>query len=820
LISIVSLLLLTQTVFGDDSPAEKYALLIGISAYDHSAMNKPEPLMYPEEDARALGQLLKDGGYRVDLLLGKAATQKAIRARIAELDRQGSTDGVVLVGLFGHGVEIESPDEENSVTVDGCFCPFDTAMRVAKDSGGRQLFGKDKQPLTEPDPESLVKLSELMIAMKLAKAGNRVVLADCCRIVPNQARGRSFGGAFRAQDLPENTSVLFACAPNERAYEHPDWGHGAFTKCLLEEIRELSLTGQVETAQLAASLKRKVPQLVASISPRDRQTPKLFSTDSVDLRLTADDPDYVQGIALYFGLGVKINTAEAIQLLQQAADRDHPLATALLADIANGGCIDSTFRVLDRDEAIRLAGRALPQVRNMAEKGDAMAQYLLGEFHYGGLGVPESFEIAADWYRKASDQNFAIAQDRLAFLHLVGFGVQKDDDLSRKLYRQAADQNLAVAQIHVAIHYASSTPVNMEEANRWYRKAAEQNLASAQYELGRHYCNGIGLTKNSAEAVKWLRLAAETNHVDAQRFLGNLYYNGLEVELDLSESFRWYRRVAELGFADAQNIVGHMYELGNGVQSDDNQALVWFRKAASQNDAQGQTNLGNMYLDGRSVSQDPDEARSWYLKAAAQGFADAQNRLGVMYQTGNGVPTDYAEAIKWFRKAADQNDAAGQRNLGNMYADGTGVKLSLDESRAWYRKAAEQGLADAQNRLGVMYQNGNGVPTDYAEAIRWFRKSAGQNDAQGQMNMAYLYADGKGVEQDPGEALKWAQKAAAQNLPEAQNFIGTRYSDGIGVEVDYAEAARWFRRALNNPAANAELKNLLKENLKYVGATP
>ena len=137
--------------------------------------------------------------------------------------------------------------------MEGCFCPFDCNLRVVKDSKGNEVFGNDKQPLTEPAPETLIKLSEVMISLKLAKAGSRVVLADCCRTVPNQARGRSFGSGFRAQDLPENTSVLFGCAPNEKAFEHSDWGHGAFTKCMLQELRELSATGQVETAQSESS---------------------------------------------------------------------------------------------------------------------------------------------------------------------------------------------------------------------------------------------------------------------------------------------------------------------------------------------------------------------------------------------------------------------------------------------------------------------------------------------------------------------------------------------------------------------------------------
>ena len=261
--------------------ADKYALLIGVTKYDHAGMSA---LKYPENDAKALGELLQSGGYEVELLLGPAATQKAILEKIEALRKKGTAEGVIILGLFGHGVEVETL-EGNVVSKDGCFCPFDTDLRFAKDSLGKELYGADKEKLTEPDPETLVKLSEVMSMFQLAKSGHRVLLADCCRVVPNQARGRSFGSGFKATNLPENTSVLFGCSPGEKAYEHADWGHGAFTKSLLEQLPLMASEGKVTTGTLADRVKEQVPLLVKSVSPRETQNPKPFITDSVDLQL-------------------------------------------------------------------------------------------------------------------------------------------------------------------------------------------------------------------------------------------------------------------------------------------------------------------------------------------------------------------------------------------------------------------------------------------------------------------------------------------------------------------------------------------------------
>ena len=154
---------------------DKYALLIGVTKYAQSEM---PTLKYPEDDAKALGEMLQSGGYEVELLLGPAATQKAIREKLEALRKKGTAEGVIVLGLFGHGVEVETLDG-NVVTKDGCFCPVDTDIRFAKDSKGNDLYGADKEQLTEPDPESLVKLSDVMSMFRQAKSGHRVLLADC-----------------------------------------------------------------------------------------------------------------------------------------------------------------------------------------------------------------------------------------------------------------------------------------------------------------------------------------------------------------------------------------------------------------------------------------------------------------------------------------------------------------------------------------------------------------------------------------------------------------------------------------------------------------
>ena len=114
------------------------------------------------------------------------------------------------------------------------------------------------------------------------------------------------------------------------------------------------------------------------------------------------------------------------------------------------------------------------ETRVKAEKGDAVGQYNLGVCYYYGKGVPQDYDEAVKWFRKATEQNVPKAQSNLGVCYANGQGVAKD----------------AV------------------EAAKWYRKAAEQNDAVGQYNLGACCFSGQGVSQDYVEAYKWFNLAA------------------------------------------------------------------------------------------------------------------------------------------------------------------------------------------------------------------------------------------------------------------------------------------------------------------------
>jgi TPR repeat protein len=136
---------------------------------------------------------------------------------------------------------------------------------------------------------------------------------------------------------------------------------------------------------------------------------------------------------------------------------------------------------------------ALKEWRPLAEQGEAVAQYYLGQMYRRGEGVPLDDGKAVKWWRKAAEHGHADAQYNLAWM-----------------YRKTAEGGNATSQSSLGLMYYNGdfVPQDYEQAAKWYRRAAEQGNAFGQYKLGRMYFFGQGLKQDSVYAHIWASMAA------------------------------------------------------------------------------------------------------------------------------------------------------------------------------------------------------------------------------------------------------------------------------------------------------------------------
>lgn len=89
--------------------------------------------------------------------------------------------------------------------------------------------------------------------------------------------------------------------------------------------------------------------------------------------------------------------------------------------------------------------------RNLAQQGDAQAQYELGYMYF--FATDENAESdptkSFEWFSKAARQGHPEAQTQLGMMYGGGFGVRRDDSKSMYWYKEAAAQGNAEAILTV-----------------------------------------------------------------------------------------------------------------------------------------------------------------------------------------------------------------------------------------------------------------------------------------------------------------------------------------------------------------------------------
>lgn len=188
--------------------------------------------------------------------------------------------------------------------------------------------------------------------------------------------------------------------------------------------------------------------------------------------------------------------------------------------------------------------QALPLLQQAAEQGYAEAAFVLGN-HLLQNGQPEQ---ALSWLEAAAAQRhpkalFSLLQQREhngtptgqllndyawlgeqghseAQLILMRYHAQRNDPQSLYWAELAAARYAAPAYYHLARHHQRQGDV--ETAIEQYEKAAALGVTAACWQLGQIYFYGTGVSPNHAQAEHYLEPAAQAGHIAAQTLLADL----------------------------------------------------------------------------------------------------------------------------------------------------------------------------------------------------------------------------------------------------------------------------------------------------------
>lgn len=327
------------------------------------------------------------------------------------------------------------------------------------------------------------------------------------------------------------------------------------------------------------------------------------------------------------------------------------------------------------------------KVTELANQGNAEAQYTLGVCYDFGLGISQDKSKSAYWYKKCARQ---------------GWGMKK---IEKSLIKKAKKGDV-VSQYNLSVSYLQGGYgflKNYDLAFYWANQAAQQRFGSAQCILGVMYESGWGTSVNYVEAEKWFNLAIDNGDKNAKFNLGALYtwpdYSNYPKAAQIFEEL-----VKEKGNEDAQNNLAIAYF--HLKRYDD--AILWATKASENGVHSADNNLGVWYLKGADgFPADYDKAIYYNERAAKVGKKVAQHNLYIAYyKKGEQLynAKDYTKAFAFLLKASDNKDnpmPQAMRLLSACYRYGLGTDIDMQKEKYWLEEAAKHKDESAMRILGL-----------------------------------------------------------------------------------------------------------------------
>lgn len=184
---------------------------------------------------------------------------------------------------------------------------------------------------------------------------------------------------------------------------------------------------------------------------------------------------------------------------------------------------------LDRAEDLqnqRQYAQALNAYRQLADRGDAEAQFNIGQYYREGMGVTKAPGIAFEYFQKSATQGFTQAMYNLAAIYQMGQpGVAPDVAKALEWYQKAAQSGFVYSQVNLALiyYYGQGVKKDYRKSLAWFTKAADQGSARALINLGTMNETGRGTARDFNKAKQYFQKAADMDSVEGCSALAGFY---------------------------------------------------------------------------------------------------------------------------------------------------------------------------------------------------------------------------------------------------------------------------------------------------------
>lgn len=339
----------------------------------------------------------------------------------------------------------------------------------------------------------------------------------------------------------------------------------------------------------------------------------------------------------------------------------------LLSLLAVTICMATTVTFAD-DEVLHSIdmyyGGKIEELKPKAEAGDPVAQTAIGLHYQLGILVPEDYNKAVEWYKKAADQGEPNA------LVLLGLDMERQyaesdgDDrwLVQALdyYEKAAEKDHPYGLYFLGRFYRDGRVVELDEAKafQYFKKAEARGLSAPRFAMAVAYGKGKGVFQNSKKAY-----ALIFDRFDTGGFDPSLIYGAIDWEkwlgLEVSRAHDWLVERAYLHDPMAQYLLGEYYEWWH--YDSGSKALFWYGLAAMNGNNSARMRLK---FHANDMEDSPENASLALLILAQCGDPEAQYDYAQYLLRDDHLPTrSKIEGRKWLKKAAQQGHEKAKAEL-------------------------------------------------------------------------------------------------------------------------------------------------------------
>ena len=196
-----------------------YAVIIGISRYQHSGPDGLQELAFADDDAEAFRDMLLRMGWsnsHIKTLINENAKRNDILIALESWLTKVGPDDMIVLFWSGHGF----PDPEDPEKV--YFACYDTKISIPA-TGYR--MDRVREILQERNAKNVIVLADTCHAGKLITRGSKGI-----SVQPYVAKLK------REQRIPKGWIYMVGADTDRQAIEHSSWSNGAFTHTLLKAL--------------------------------------------------------------------------------------------------------------------------------------------------------------------------------------------------------------------------------------------------------------------------------------------------------------------------------------------------------------------------------------------------------------------------------------------------------------------------------------------------------------------------------------------------------------------------------------------------------